>query len=86
MGKADLAGSVALPDAAGTATFDAATCELTIPDMPAHATFLRAIRKPAGGTAESAGVSNTATVTVVGVTPPTPGVVLGTPKAVVLPV
>lgn len=63
-----------LPDAPGTATFNAATRELTIPTMPAHATFLRSFRKAAGGSAESAGVSNTTTVTVVGVTPLTPGV------------
>lgn len=61
------------PDAPGTATFSAATRELTIPAMPAHATFLRSFRKPAGGSAESAGVSNTNVVSVVGVTPLTPG-------------
>ncbi len=62
------------PDAPGTATFNAATRELTIPAMPAHSTFLRAFRQSAGGKPESAGVSNTATVSVVGITPLTPGV------------
>src|SRR5581483_10243195 len=63
-----------LPDAPGAVTFNAATRELTIPAVPAHATFIRAFRQPAGGAAESAGVSNTNTVSVVGVTPLTPGV------------
>ena len=63
-----------LPDAPGTATFAAAARELSVPAMPDHATFLRAFRQAAGGQAESAGVSNTTTVSVVGSTPLTPGV------------
>jgi hypothetical protein len=63
-----------LPDAPGAASFDAATRQLTIPALPAHATFIRAYRKPAGGAVESAGVSNSASVSVVGITPLTPGV------------
>ena len=62
------------PDAPGAATFNAATRELTVPTMPAHASFIRAYRQPAGGPAVSAGVSSTATVSVVGNTPLTLGV------------
>ena len=40
-----------LPDAPGPATFDAATSTLSVPALPAHATSLRAFRKPLGGTA-----------------------------------
>lgn len=63
-----------LPAAPGTATFDAATRQLTVPAMPAHATSLRAYRQPAGGSASLAGVSASATVSVVGIAPLTPGV------------
>jgi hypothetical protein len=62
-----------LPDAAGTATFDAATRALSIPAMPGHATFIRSYRQVTGGTAEPAGVSNSVTVSVVDFSPLTPG-------------
>jgi hypothetical protein len=62
------------PDAPGNATFNAATRELTIPDVPDHASFIRAYRQPAGGAAIVAGVSSTATVSVVGISPLTAGV------------
>ena len=61
------------PDAPGTATFNAVTRELTIPAMPDHASFLRAYRQVTGGSAVVAGVSNTPTVSVVGISPVTPG-------------
>jgi hypothetical protein len=64
----------AFPDAPGTATFNAATRELTIPAMPGHTSFLRAKRQPAGGPESDAGVSNDTTVSVVGIAPLTPGV------------
>ena len=51
-----------------------ATRELTIPALPAHATFLRSKRQPAGGPETDAGVSSTTTVSVVGISPLTPGV------------
>ena len=60
------------PDPAGTATFAAATSTLSVPALPAHATSLRAFRKPAGGTAELAGT--TTTVSVIAAGPLTPGV------------
>lgn len=63
-----------LPDAPGNVTFNAATRELTIAAMPAHASYIRAYRLPAGGIAVTAGVSSTPTVSVVGLTPLTPGV------------
>jgi hypothetical protein len=63
-----------LPDAPGPATFNAATRELTIPAMPDHASFIRAKRQPAGGPETDAGVSNETTVSVVGISPLTPGV------------
>ncbi|MEY2563207.1 MAG: hypothetical protein QOH88_1400 [Verrucomicrobiota bacterium] len=63
-----------LPDAPGAAAFNAGTRELTIPAMPAHATFLRAKRQPAGGPETDAGVSTTTIVSVVGLAPLTPGV------------
>ena len=62
-----------LPEVPGTAVFDAATRELTVPAVPAHASFLRSFRKVRGGVAESAGVSNTVTVSVVGLAPLAPG-------------
>lgn len=63
-----------LPNAPGTATFNAATRELTIPALPDHTSFIRAYRQPAGGAAVVAGVSSTPTVSVVGISPVTPGV------------
>jgi hypothetical protein len=63
-----------LPDAPGTATFNAATRELTIPALPDHASFLRSKRQPAGGPETDAGVSNDTTVSVVQLGPLTPGV------------
>ena len=42
--------------------------------MPAHTSFLRSKRRPAGGPVTDAGVSNTPTVSVVGIAPLTPGV------------
>ena len=42
--------------------------------LPAHATSLRAFRKPAGGTAELAGTSTTTSVSVLAGGPLTPGV------------
>jgi hypothetical protein len=62
------------PDAPGTATFDSAARELTIPVLPDHGSFIRAYRQPAGGSAELAGVSSTNTVSIVDFTPLTPGV------------
>jgi len=64
----------AFPDAAGTATFDAATSTLSVPALPAHATSLRAFRQPLGGTAELAGTSTTTSVSVLAAGPLTPGV------------
>ena len=63
-----------LPDTPGAATYNNVTRELTIPAMPDHATFLRAYRQPAGGAATVAGVSSTPTVSVVGISPLSPGV------------
>ncbi len=62
------------PDPLGLATFDAATSTLSVPALPAHATSLRAFRKPAGGTAELAGTSTSTTVSVLAAGPLTPGV------------
>ena len=62
------------PDAPGTATFDAVAKTLAIPAMPAHATSIRAFRKPAGGVAELAGTSSDTTVSVVALGPFTAGV------------
>ena len=63
-----------LPEVPGTATFNSATRELTIPALPAHATSLIAFRQPAGGTAEQAGVSTTNVVGVSDFSPLTAGV------------
>lgn len=52
------------PDGMGPVTFDAATRTLRATAMPAHATSLRAYRKPAGGDAVLAGVSTTLEVPV----------------------
>jgi hypothetical protein len=62
------------PAAPGNATFNPATRELTIPAMPAHATFIRSYRQPAGGSAVAAGVSSTPTVSVISIGPLTAGV------------
>lgn len=51
-----------LPDAAGTATWNAAERTISVPALPAHATFLVAWRQPVGGQPEEAGVSNTETM------------------------
>lgn len=63
-----------LPDAPEPATFNAATRELTIPDLPAHATSIQGWRQPAGGPAEVAGVSVGTTVSIGDFSPPVPGV------------
>ena len=63
-----------LPDAPGTATFNAATRELTVPELPPHATSLKGWRQPAAGAAEVAGVSLTETVAVAEFSPLVPGV------------
>ena len=62
-----------LPDAPGTAVWDAAARTLTVPDLPAHATFLVGWRQPLGGVAEEAGVSTTGTVQVSQFSPFLPG-------------
>lgn len=63
-----------LPDAPEPATFNAATRELTIPDLPAHATSIQGWRQPAGGPAEVAGVAVGVTVSIGDFSPPVPGV------------
>ncbi len=63
-----------LPAAPGAASYNNVTRELTIPAEPEHATFIRAYRQPAGGAAVVAGVSSTTSVSVVGISPLTPGV------------
>lgn len=63
-----------LPDVPGTATFNAATRELTIPDLPDHATSIKGWRQPAGGQPEVAGVSVGVTVSVSDFSPLVPGV------------
>ena len=63
-----------LPDLPGTATFNPATREMTIPVLPAHATSLIAFRQPAGAPAEQAGVSTTNVVGVADFSPLTAGV------------
>jgi hypothetical protein len=62
------------PDAAGTATYDNLTRELSIAVMPDHGTSIRAYRQAAGGPVELAGFSGTTTVSVVDISPVTPGV------------
>ena len=57
------------PDAPGPVSYDAATHMLSLGAMPAHASFLHAYRQPAGAPPVLAGVSNTPTVSVVGITP-----------------
>jgi hypothetical protein len=63
-----------LPEAPGTAVFSAGARELTVPELPAHATSLVAFRQPAGGQAEQAGVSTTNVVGVADFSPLTAGV------------
>ncbi|MEK6261936.1 MAG: fibronectin type III domain-containing protein [Planctomycetota bacterium] len=60
------------PTHPGTVTFNPATNELEVIALPAHATTLRAYRRPAGGEAVFCGSSPT--VTVLGAGPLTPGV------------
>ena len=62
-----------LPDAPGTAAWNLATRELSLPVLPPHATSLRAWRQALGDDPELAGVSTGTTVSVVGFTPLTPG-------------
>ena len=62
-----------LPDAAGTATWDAAATTLSLAALPAHATFLVAFRQPLGGQPEEAGVSTTETVAASQFSPFVPG-------------
>ena len=64
-----------LPDAPGTAVWDAAARTLTVPDVPAHASFVVAWRQVLGGQAEEAGVSTTATVSASQFSPFLPGAV-----------
>ena len=64
-----------LPDAAGTAVWDAGARTLTVPDLPAHASFLVAWRQVLGGQEEEAGVSTTETVSVSQFAPFLPGAV-----------
>ncbi len=64
-----------LPDAPGAAVWDAAARTLTVPDLPAHASFLVAWRQVVGGQAEEAGVSTTGTVSVSQFAPFVPGAV-----------
>jgi hypothetical protein len=63
----------ALPDAAGTATWNAGATTLALAAMPAHATFLVAFRQPLGGQPEEAGVSTTETVAASQFSPFVPG-------------
>lgn len=63
-----------LPGETGPATFDAIALSLTLPALPDHATSLRAFRQAAGGIAEPCGTSTTTTVSVIGISPLTPGV------------
>ena len=63
-----------MPDEAVLQQINAATSTLSVPALPAHATSLRAFRKPLGGTAELAGTSTTTTVSVLAAGPLTPGV------------
>ena len=68
------AGGHPLPEAPGPATFEAAAKTLSIAELPDHATSLRAFRRPAGGPAELAGTSDTATVSILEPGPLTAGV------------
>ena len=63
-----------LPGAPGAATFNAGALTLSVPELPEHATSLRAFRKVAGGEPELAGTATGTTVSVVGSGPLTPGV------------
>ncbi len=62
------------PGPAGTVIFDAIALTLTLPAMPEHAQGLHAFRRAPGGVAELCGTSPTTTVSVVGLSPLTPGV------------
>ena len=64
-----------LPDAPGAAVWDVAARTLTVPDLPAHATFLVAWRQVVGSQPEEAGVSTTATVPASQFSPFVPGAV-----------
>ena len=64
-----------LPGVPGTAAFDAATRLLSVAALPEHATSLVAWRQAAGGEPESAGISQTTSLSVSDVSPLTPGVV-----------
>ena len=63
-----------LPVAPGTASFNAATRELSIAALPAHATSLRGWRQAPGGEPELAGVSMGTSVSIADFSPPAPGV------------
>ena len=63
-----------LPGEPGIVMFDEASLTLTAPEMPQHATSVRAYRRPMGGEAELAGTSTTTTVSIVASSPLTPGV------------
>lgn len=62
-----------LPDATGTATWNLAARELSIPALPAHTTSLRGWRQALGDQPEIGGVSTGTTVSVVSISPLTPG-------------
>ena len=62
-----------LPEVAGTATWNVATRELSIPALPLHATSLRGWRQALGDKPELGGVSTGTTVSVVSFAPLTPG-------------
>ena len=62
-----------LPDAAGTATWNAGATTLSLDAMPAHATFLVAFRQALGGQPEEAGVSTSTTVAASQFSPFVPG-------------
>lgn len=62
-----------LPGAPGAPTWEAGSRTLSIPDLPAHATYLIAWRQPLGGPAEEAGVSDTNTVLASQFSPFVPG-------------
>lgn len=62
-----------LPGAVGTAVWNAAAHTLSIPALPEHATSLRGWRQAVGGEPEIGGVSTGTTVSVVSISPLTPG-------------
>jgi hypothetical protein len=57
----------------GPQTAKPGTRELSIPAMPEHASFIPSKRQLVGGSVTDAGVSNSPTVSVVGIAPLTPG-------------